>query len=127
MKRLIAAMLLLITACSGNDAATSHAGTLAVTLTAAGTNDGAVVLVVSGGPILAVNAPTSYQVASNVDSAGTLIMIMGNVTAGQLVTLRVPDVTQSAAYVVTVEQVADRTSFGLLDPARYQVTVGPVP
>jgi hypothetical protein len=52
-------------------------------------------------------------------------MIVGSVTSGVLATLHVPDVSRASAYVVTVEQVADRDSFGLLDPARYQVTVGP--
>ena len=54
-------------------------------------------------------------------------MVMGNIAAGQLATISVPDVSRASAYVVTVEQVADRDSFGLLDPARYQVTVGPTP
>jgi hypothetical protein len=119
--------LLCLAACSGDGTATSHAGTLALTLTAGGGNDGAIVLLVSGGPVTQAGAPAGYEIGSNTDAAGTHLIIVGNLTAGVVATIAVPDVSRAAAYVVTVTQVADRTSFGLLDPARYNVTVGPTP
>ncbi|MGH7594551.1 MAG: hypothetical protein ACRELE_11980 [Gemmatimonadales bacterium] len=125
MRRVALAMLLVVVACSTDAATTVQAGRLALTLTTAGTTDGAIVVLVSGGPVLSVSALAGYQLASNTDALGTHIMIVGNVGSGVLATLQVPDVSRASAYVATVEQVADRSSFGLLDPARDQVTVGP--
>lgn len=125
MKRLVLAGLVLVAACSADAGNAAQAGTLTLSLTAAGPNDGAIVVVVSGGSVVSVDAPAGYQIASNSDGGGTHVMIVGSVTSGVLATLHVPDVSRASAYVVTVEQVADRDSFGLLDPARYQVTVGP--
>jgi hypothetical protein len=125
MKRLVLAGLVLVAACSADAGNAAQAGTLTLSLTAAGPNDGAIVVVVSGGSVVSVDAPAAYQIASNSDGRGTHVMIVGSVTSGVLATLHVPDVSRASAYVVTVEQVADRDSFGLLDPARYQVTVGP--
>jgi hypothetical protein len=51
-------------------------------------------------------------------------MVVGNLAAGAIATIAVPDPSRVSAYVATVVQVADRSSFTLLDPARYQVTVG---
>jgi hypothetical protein len=125
MKRLVLAGLVLVAACSADAGNAAQAGTLTLSLTAAGPNDGAIVVVVSGGSVVSVDAPAGYQIASNSDGRGTHVMIVGSVTSGVLATLHVPDVSRASAYVVTVEQVADRDSFGLLDPARYQVMVGP--
>lgn len=125
MKRLVLAGFVLVAACSADAGNAAQAGTLTLSLTAAGPNDGAIVVVVSGGSVVSVDAPAGYQIASNSDGRGTHVMIVGSVTSGVLATLHVPDVSRASAYVVTVEQVADRDSFGLLDPARYQVTVGP--
>jgi len=126
VKRWLVACFICVAACSGDDASTPHAGTLAVTLAAGGPNDGALMLLVSGGPVTEV-AASGYEIGSSADAKGTHIMVVGNVTAGTLATITVPDASRSASYVVTVEQAADRTSFALLDPAGYKVTVGPTP
>ena len=126
MRRLACLALLLVAACSGDSTSPAHPGHLALTLTTAGTSDGAIVLVVSGGPVLDVTAPGAYQVASSAAPDGTHIMIVGDLSSGLLATIGVPDLSHAPAYVVTVQQVADRNSFGLLDPARDQVTSAPV-
>jgi hypothetical protein len=124
MRRLFLGAIAVVTvACSGNDTAVPHSGTLTLDLTAAGTNDGAIVVTVSGGPVTAVQAPGELQIASNAEAAGTHIMITGAIGLGAVATIDVPDVSRANAYAVTVDQVADRTTFALLDPAPYQVTV----
>ena len=125
MRRIALILLALAAACSSDSARsdTPKPGTLAINLVAGGSNDGAMLLVVSGGPVTSVASPAGYDVATNADSAGTHVMVVGALTPGVLATIDVPDTRQLAAYVVTVEQVADRTTFGLLDPAAYQVTV----
>jgi hypothetical protein len=125
MRRLLLVVVALVAACGTDAGSAPQPGTLTLTLTSAGMSDGAVVLLVSGGPVISVDGPAVYQVASNTDAAGTHVMIVGNVTSGVVATLHVADVSRASAYVVTVEQVADRNSFALLDPARDQVTVGP--
>lgn len=125
MKRLLALALLLLAACTANDNGTSRAGTLTLTLTSGGSSDGALVVIVSGGPVTSVSAPAGYQIASNADGEGTHVLIVGSVTTGVVATLAVPDVSRASAYVATVTQAADRTTFGLLDVARYHITVAP--
>jgi hypothetical protein len=71
-----------------------------------------------------VDGPAEYQIASNTDASGTHIMIVGNISSGVVATLHVADISRASGYVATVEQVADRNSFALLDAARDQVTVG---
>jgi hypothetical protein len=124
MRRLMLAMVALVAACGTDTGSAPQPGTLTLRLTSGGMSDGAVVVLVSGGPVLSVDGPAEYQIASNTDAAGTHVMIVGNVASGVVATLHVADVSRASSYVVTVEQVADRNSFALLDPARDQVTVG---
>jgi hypothetical protein len=125
MKYVVGLALVTCLACAdqSGDHVVAHAGTLQLTLATSGGNIGALVVVVSGGPVTSVAAASTYDIASNADSAGTHIMIIGTIGGGALATLQVPDVNQAGAYVATVEQVADRTTLGLLDAAPYQVTV----
>lgn len=123
MKRIFAALLLVV-ACTNNDAGGSTAGALTLKLAGGTGNDGAVLVIVSGGPITSVDAPNGYEVATNASGAGTHVMVMGDLVNGVIATINVPDASRGAAYVATVVQVADRSSFALLDPVRYQVTVG---
>lgn len=122
---MLLAALLLVAACANDTANRAQSGTLTLTLTAGGVNDGALVLIVSGAPITSVDAPAGYQIASNADGQGTHIMVMGNIATGVIATISVPDVARASAYAVTVVQAADRTSFSLLDAAHYHVTVSP--
>ncbi len=124
MTRRLVGVLLLCVACSSGDSSAPSAGNLTLQFAGGTGNEGAVVVIVSGGPVSSVDSPAGYQVATNVDGSGTHIMVMGNLAAGVIATIAVPNPSLAAAYVVTVVQVADRTSFTLLDPARYQVIVG---
>lgn len=125
MKRIALAAIILLAGCATDAGNAVHSGTLTLSLVGGGTSDGALVIVVSGGAVTSVGAPASYQVASNADGEGTHIMVVGNLVAGPIATIVVPDLTRASAYVVTVMQAADRSSFALLDAARYHVTIAP--
>ena len=119
-----AAVAALCVALAGCRSTVSAGGALTLTLRASGGNDGALVLVVSGGPVSRVTPLTAYQATSTTDAAGTHILLVGNLTAGPLATLTIPDQGRAGAYVVTVQQVADRTTFALIDPVRDTVSLG---
>ncbi len=125
MKRALIVLLALAGACSSDSGTAPHAGALTLRLAAGGSSDGAMVLTVSGGPVTSVDAPSGFQIASNADGRGTHIMVIGNLAAGAIATINVPDLARASAYVATIEQVSDRGTFALIDAARYQVTIGP--
>lgn len=122
MRRALLLVALFGAACSANDTA-PQPGTLTLSLPAAGPNDGAVVILLSGGPVTSVTPLQGFQAATNADGEGTHVMIVGELTAGAIATIAVPDVSRAAAYVATVQQVSDRTSFALLDPVGYRAAI----
>lgn len=125
MKRLTC-LLLLLTACHST-VPTAVPGTLTVHLASAGANDGAMVLVVSGGMVLSVEAAGSYEVTSTTDAAGVHLMVVGDLTDGALARLEVPDISRASDYLAVIGQVADRTNFGLVDATGYRVTIDEFP
>lgn len=127
MKR-VAALTLLVALCGCHpDVPTAIPGTLTVHLVTAGTNDGAIVLVVSGGPVLSVDAAGSYEVTSTTDAAGVHLLVVGSITPGSLVRLQVPDISKVHDYLAVIGQVADRTTFGLVDAVGYRATIDELP
>lgn len=80
-------------------------------------------MVVSGGAINAVHPAGDLELALESDGSGTHLLLVGDVAEGVLATVEVPDIAHASAYVATVEQVADRTTFALLDPGSYRVTI----
>ncbi len=127
MKRVGVFLLLVLLAACHPDVPTATAGTLTVHLTAAGANDGAVVLVVSGGPVLSVEAVGSYEVTSTTDAAGVHLLVVGNIAQGSLLRLQVPDISKVHEYLASIGQVADRTTFGLVDAVGYRATIDESP
>lgn len=121
MKRAVLAILLL-GACHAT-VPSAVPGTLTVRLAGAGANDGAMVLVVSGGAVNSVDAVNGYEITSSTDSAGVHVMVVGNLADGALVRLHIPDLALANRYVAVIAQVADRSSYGLVDAAGYRVTV----
>lgn len=124
----LALVLATLAACGGDDpTATAKPGVLTLTLSGAGGNDGALVVTVSGGPINDVHGVDGVELSRNTDASGTHLLLLGNITEGIVARLDVPDVSKAAAYVATVDQAADRTTFGLLDAASYRLVVAKVP
>jgi hypothetical protein len=84
-------------------------GTLDVVLTVAPTAPGAIMFTVSGGQIDGVtSAYTGYESATATNSRK--VLLTGNLVAGTLVQIEVPDVAAVDNYVVQVLQVAARGS-----------------
>jgi hypothetical protein len=83
-------------------------GLLEVTLATAPTGPGAIMFTVSGGPIDAVTAAgyTTYQ--STTTSNSRKVLLTGDITAGTLIEIQVPDISKVNNYVGTVLQVAAR-------------------
>ncbi len=123
MKRIVAGLLLFALGCGDSGQNPSGAGDLVVSYS--GTGDaGAMVLTISGGPVEAVTAIGSQQVSFiSPYSTTTRVVILGETTNGDLLRIRVPDVSQVAKYSVHPDQVADRTTFALIDPTRHTLSV----
>jgi len=101
-----------LSACGGDGGNGSNPtpGNLTVALTAQSSAPGAVMFTVSGGTInsLAVNGGYHlYQTTLNATSRR--VLVTGNVTAGALVTIAVPDIKKASQYNATVNQVAARS------------------
>jgi hypothetical protein len=122
MKKLLLLVLAGALACHPE---ASSVGTLTVSLSSPSTHDGALVLLIAGGPVTDVQPTSGYQVATTVDSVGTHLIFIGDLVAGQIATVQIPDISRSSQYLAVVEQVADRSEFTLLDPSRYRVTLQP--
>jgi hypothetical protein len=125
MNRALLILCCAIAACSAPEAAAPHAGTLTLSLSGGSPTDGALVIIVSGAPVTSVTPAAGYQVASNADGQGTHIMVLGPIATGPIATISVPNADRASAYVATVQQVSDRTTYALLDPAAYHIVIAP--
>ena len=115
--RLVLAIAL-VAACGGGGPQPSRAGELTVALFESGNNAGALLLTISGGTVESVTAPGGQQVSFFTPAAGTTrVVVLGTLQTGDLLKIRVPDTTQAAAYTARLDQVADKVTFSLLDPA----------
>jgi len=95
-------------------------GNLTVAYGGPSTTDGALLVLITGGPVESVSALGGYELASG--SAGTnatRVVVTGALATGDVFTVRVPDVAALSSYVALVEAAADRNTFALADPASY--------
>ncbi|MEO5800972.1 MAG: hypothetical protein ABIZ70_03180 [Gemmatimonadales bacterium] len=126
-RRTLLLLSLVLAACGGDSTAPTKPGTLTLRLATPNSNDGALVVVVSGGVVTAVHPAGNLEVTRQVDGAGTHLLLVGDLAEGIIATIDVPDIAHASAYVAVVEQAADRTTFALLDPAAYRITIVPAP
>lgn len=99
-------------------------GTLAIDLSGATPGSaGAITLTISGAPLGPVSAASGYRISSRADAAGTHLLVMGPLVSGRIGTIEIPDTAGASRYVAVVEQVADGTTFALLDPSPYRLTL----
>lgn len=126
-RRGLLCLALLLTACGGEPTSSVTPGVLTLTLSGTAGNDGALVVTVSGGAVNDVHAADGVEISRNTDASGTHLLLLGNITEGVVARIDVPDVAKAAAYVATVDQAADRTTFGLLDAAGYRIVVARAP
>jgi hypothetical protein len=114
--------LALLAGCSNNTEST--AGTLDVRLASPNTDDGAVLLTISGGPVDSVEA-AGYTLYSAAAGASTRFIATGNVGSGTIARIHVPDVRLASRYVASIDQAAARLTYAQRDLAHYRVTLVP--
>lgn len=115
--------LTLLAACGGDPPVGPVAGELTLTLVTPGATDGAVLIRVTG-PVESVTGMSGYLVESSEVPGGMWrLVVAGNVVAGPVARIRVPDINAAEQYLAIVEQVAARGTFALLSTAGYSVQV----
>ncbi|MEJ7811049.1 MAG: hypothetical protein WKG32_11620 [Gemmatimonadaceae bacterium] len=112
-------------ACGGDKPSGPQAGDLTVRLTTPYTDDGALLLHVTGPEIAAVSAASSAStVHARTGAGGYMVAVFGDLGAGPLVRITVPDVRQASRYTVTVVEAADRANAIRATLGGYAFTVG---
>lgn len=128
-RRAAVCVLAALTGCGGGGAGTglpaTVAGEVTLVLSGSGTTDGALLLRISGGPVEAITPIGDFTTDGTPLAGGAQFraVVTGSVVNGDIARIRVPDVNAAGAYTVVIEQVADRNTFALLDPAGRAVTV----
>lgn len=104
-----------------------RAGTLTLRLSTPRSDDGALLFEVSGPPIdTAVVVNGSLQLFTRRADGSTVVgAVVGGLTNGAIVTLRVPDVGAAGGYTARVLEVADRQNVLRTSLAGYALTVTP--
>ena len=123
MRRFLVAFALAAAACATDVAPAPVGGLLPLVLDAPRDTDGAIIITVSGGPIDSVTAAPGYDITSSTDASGIHLLVVGPLASGTLAQIHVSDLAHAGQYVASVEQIADGTTFALLDPAPYRVRV----
>ncbi len=102
-------------------------GVLTLELVTPRTDDGAVLLTVSGAPVRSVEAASpGYQIFSVIpDTVTARVLVTGDIGAGALLKLHVADTRRAAAYRATIGQAASRASFEQQGLAGYALRVVP--
>lgn len=122
----LAAAALLLAGCGDSTPPVTPptAGTLTISYQGTGASDGAILLVVTGA-VTSVETVGGYRVASAPISGGaeTRIVVTGDLVAGDLVRLAVPDISKAADYSANIEAVAHRATYALQDPLTYTASI----
>ena len=127
----IAAGLLAVASCGGDHTPTEPAGpvpgVLNVALTTPNADDGAVLLTISGAPVVSVEAASpAYQVYSfTPDTNNVRVLVSGDIATGALLRIHVADTRRAASYRATIAQAASRTTFAQRTLSGYSFTVTP--
>ena len=122
MKR-IAGVLALVAAlsCGGDDPPSGPSpGELEVRL-AGPAGAGAALLIVEGGQIDTIEPAGYFTASAPYSGTARRVLVAGQNLNGVLVRIRVPD--RRTGYRATVVEIADGTSYQLLDPAGFEATV----
>lgn len=119
----------LLAACGGGDGGGGGGGTkpvageLTFTLSTpfVGQDGGLLVRVV--GQIDTITVLGGHKLSFSRSGTLTRAVITGSIEAGDLIRIRVPDVSLASSYGAFVEQAAARGTFALLDPSEYRLTL----
>ena len=94
-------------------------GVLDVILTTPNTDDGAILLTIDGAVDSVQGAP--YVVFSTTSATGARVVVTGDVVAGVIARLFVPDVSTADQYVPQLVEVAQRSTYALRPTTSYQL------
>ena len=102
---------------------TINPGFVNVTLATPNSNDGALLLTLSGGTMdsLAASAGTIFFASTGTNTLR--VMVAGTITAGPVVRFWMPDRRNVAQYLATLEQVAVRSSYEQQDIGGYGLSI----
>ena len=120
---IVASLAFVLVTCSESDPGPGPTGPgwLSLSLESPRSDDGGVLISVTGGQIDSVRS--SYaDLFSTTASQSARMIISGNIVSGVVAEIFVPDVGQSASYSVALDEVAART-FEQRNPADYSVAV----
>ncbi|HEY7027284.1 MAG TPA: hypothetical protein VH438_06740 [Gemmatimonadales bacterium] len=115
------ALIMIVLACHEDEKtmAPTGPGVLDVILTTPNDDDGAILLTVDGAVDSVQGAP--YVVFSSVSATGTRVVVTGNVVAGVITRLYVPDISTADQYVPQLVEVAQRSTYALRSPTSYRL------
>jgi hypothetical protein len=122
--RLGLALLGLGLGCGGGDSSGPTAGSLTVSLVTPNSDDGAVLLTLTGPNLAnAQSASSSYRLYWRLVSPGEVrAILVGNLTAGAVLTVDVDDLSKIGQYSGTVVEAASRSDVVRASMAGYGVT-----
>ncbi|HEU5155224.1 MAG TPA: hypothetical protein VFU03_10870 [Gemmatimonadales bacterium] len=114
-------LLLLVLACHDDDktVAPTGPGVLDVILSTPNNDDGAVLLTVDGAVDSVQGAP--YVIFSTVSATGARVVVTGDVVAGVIARLYVPEVGAADQYLTNLNEVAQRGTYLLRPTTSYQL------
>jgi hypothetical protein len=100
-------------------------GSLNLALATPNSDDGAVLLTITGGPVDSVESAGFALYSARVDPNTLRIIVIGSLAPGTIARIRIADDRQSSRYSAAINQVAIRTSHAQRDPAGYSLTLEP--
>ncbi|MDH3497252.1 MAG: hypothetical protein OER89_17195 [Gemmatimonadota bacterium] len=127
--RRVAAMLAGLTlagglvTCGSEPAAPPTPGWVNVRLTTPNLDDGGILFTVTGAQIDSVRSTFPNTFLRRESASSMRVVIVGNLVAGTVAQVLVPDVRQAATYAGTVVEVAVRSTFAQRPTAGYVLTV----
>lgn len=111
-------------ACGGDSSGPSGPtpGQLTIQLNTSSTNVGALMFLIRGGPVDSVSSSySSYDAEAAGGNHRTIVT--GNIAAGPVAIIHVPDTREAGSYSATVEQAATRQTYGLQSATGFTMTV----
>lgn len=122
------ALVLLISfaaACGGDPPIPPRDGTAIIRLFTPNTQDGALLIRITGEVESVSSAAAGLTVASSRQGNITRVIVTGDIGEGDIIEFRVPDTDLLASYTAFVEQAASRVDYALLDPSTYLLVIRP--
>jgi hypothetical protein len=124
---LIAGGFGLLASCGGGEGGgppAPVAGDLTVTYFQGASEAGALLITITGGPVLSVTVLGGQQLSYASPYANTTkVVVVGTIGVGDLFKFHIPDIATSTGYTARIDQVADKVTFALIDPTPYSLTV----